>query len=880
MANISLTKENIKYLRDAFSHFFPEDTIYSADKPYISGEFNWENRRSFVDFVYRLTEVQIKSEKDFDNIKKAQLAVEELVETGNKKEEANTQTKEQREEAEKIRQERDISQKKAVEEADAAVKLAVKKQQEIYSEQIQKAKTAEAALKNQKIYYKVEKVPVEETPEIKNLKQQAKADPKKFIADATNQFNSSPNLKDLSVDEARVISRQAAITTYDTLTDNSPLVQIAIINKITSNPELLNKLVPNPDNQKILKDFASDLIEQKKAQFELTKRFIDFSKIDGHKSPDSVNVEFSFVPKEGFGEFDINQQILSPSIENLNQQNLLLDNLKGFGEGEIKSQILLGIGNRLESYVAKLPADSLLAKTYNSEIVQLGLTSLGVVEAAPWIAVEGSVLGKIVVGSGFGQVAGFLQAKTGINLGIKLAAKVGTETAVKAGTTAVVKTGFKAAFSKVTAALGSAGGPIGTVLAWLGGELLVKIAEKIPWDKVKKWSAAIIGGVAGLIALPFLGLGAAIGIGAGAAVISAGLGAGLGGATLGGVVGGIAGFFGALGGAFLGAIGMPILITFLAFPVVVAIIMFIINSGAYIVPPTLQTVLSSNPYIQVDKVANPAGPFKNTDLPLQTSYTVTVTAKKGVLTNITFKNDCQILTSGTVKKCPSEVPTDIPASISPSSPYTFTYSEKYSGNDYKDSIVLDTFTVIADAQDASKQEVSGSASVSIGTPPTACLTINQNKWPSQYYANIVSARSLLVSKYSSYISKVCLSYTSLELKYNPIGFAGYWGWNHGSYIDFFPLGVKNQADTLYTLSHELGHSLAWGDKTARFYQIYLEFPGITTESPFCFYGATQNWNADESMPESIALYVIQPRCGNVQQKWPIHYQFLMRYVFN
>lgn len=585
MANISLTKENIKYLRDAFSHFFPEDTIYSADKPYISGEFNWESRRSFIDFVYRLTGVQIKSDKDFQNIKKAQLAVEELTETGSGKPESNILAPDKLKQLEEEEKSRTEKLKQTRDQAEKSVKEAIEKQKEIYAKEIQKAKAAEAALKDQKVYYKIGKEPIEKTQEIKNLKQQTEADPKKFIDDATNQFKVNPNLKNLTADEALVVSQQAAGTTYDALTGNSPVVQMAIINKIASDSELLNKLVPNLDQQKILKDFASTLIEQKRAQFELTKQFVDLSKIDGHNSPDNVNVELSFVPKEGFEEFSINQQIVSPSIENLNQQNLLLGNLNGFGEGEIKSQILLSIGNRFESYVAKLPANSLLAKTYNSEIVQLGLSSIGIVEAAPWIAVEGSALGKIVIGSGFGQVAGFIQAKTGINLGIKLAAKVGTETAVKAGTTAVVKTGLKAAFSKITAALGSAGGPIGTALAWLGGELFVKITEKIPWKKIKEWSAAIIGGVAGLIALPFLGPGAAIGIGAGATAISAGLGAGLGGATLAGVGSGIAGFFGALGGAFLGAVGMPILITFLAFPVAVAIILFIINSGAYVVPP-------------------------------------------------------------------------------------------------------------------------------------------------------------------------------------------------------------------------------------------------------------------------------------------------------
>ena len=79
MANkISLTPENVNYLIDAVTHFFPEDTIYAADKPYISGECNQKNRKDFIDFVYRLTGILIKSERDLENIKKAQLTVQTL----------------------------------------------------------------------------------------------------------------------------------------------------------------------------------------------------------------------------------------------------------------------------------------------------------------------------------------------------------------------------------------------------------------------------------------------------------------------------------------------------------------------------------------------------------------------------------------------------------------------------------------------------------------------------------------------------------------------------------------------------------------------------------------------------------------------------------
>ena len=148
----------------------------------------------------------------------------------------------------------------------------------------------------------------------------------------------------------------------------------------------------------------------------------------------------------------------------------------------------------------------------------------------------------------------------------------------------IVAKGLPAVLSKVFAFFASVGPVVGTAIGAFVGWAVGKIAEKIPWKKIKEWSAAILGGVAGLIALPFIGLGGALGIGLGTAGISAALGGGLGGLTLSGIGSGIADFFGALGGAFLGAVGTPILVTLLTFPVIVALILFIINSGAYVVP--------------------------------------------------------------------------------------------------------------------------------------------------------------------------------------------------------------------------------------------------------------------------------------------------------
>jgi hypothetical protein len=474
-------------------------------------------------------------------------------------------------------------------EAKSAVEAAIKRQQEIYEEDIQKAKGVETALKDKKIYYKVEESAQEESQEVKNLRGQAVADPKIFIKDAAAQIKNSPNLTNLSADEAKLVSEQTAVTTYEILVGDSPIINTAVMNKIVSSPEILNRLAPNTETQRILKDATFILIDQNTFQFELSNQLINLAKIDGLTRMEDVKIKFSDTPKEGYREFSLNQQIISPYLRNLEDSNLLVGNLKDFGEDQIKSRVLSTVGTKLENYVTKLPVNGLLTQTYNSEIVQLGLSSLGIVEAAPWVAVPGSWAGRVIVSSGFGNVAGFIQAKTGINLGVKLAAKaVGTKVAgavtgeVVAGVVGAV--GGEAAGAAVGVAAGSVIPIIGNAIGLVVGAVVGWVSSKIPWEKVKGWSAAILGGAAGLIALPFVGIGGALGIGVGTAGISAAFGAGLGGLTLGGVGSGIVGFLGALGGATLGAIGIPILATLIGFPVVVALILFIINSGAYVTP--------------------------------------------------------------------------------------------------------------------------------------------------------------------------------------------------------------------------------------------------------------------------------------------------------
>ncbi len=131
------------------------------------------------------------------------------------------------------------------------------------------------------------------------------------------------------------------------------------------------------------------------------------------------------------------------------------------------------------------------------------------------------------------------------------------------------------------------------IVGWIVNQLITKI---VPW--IKKHLGAILGLLGGGAALYF-GFGAV-----GAAI------AGVGGLALGGAVTGVGagaaifGFFGFLVGAAFTAFLIPLLITLIGIPIVVAIILFIINSGTYVVPPAQPCMSSSTTPLASGAIAN------------------------------------------------------------------------------------------------------------------------------------------------------------------------------------------------------------------------------------------------------------------------------------
>lgn len=200
---------------------------------------------------------------------------------------------------------------------------------------------------------------------------------------------------------------------------------------------------------------------------------------------------------------------------------------------------------------------------------------------------------------------------------------------------------------------------------------------------------------------------------------------------------------GILSATFSTILGMVIIII-ISIPFTIAYILFIINSGAYLVPPSSSLIPGAidSPYIDVLKEPNPEGPFENPPPDRTVTYTITVVAERGSLTNISFSYECRVIQRSGTSNClaPSGItvngtpytgsfPPSPPALISPVDNYVLTYTMTYDSS-HSDAAVTDSFRVTADTNEVSGTESVGSAAIIIGNPPILCPLPGKSVSPS------------------------------------------------------------------------------------------------------------------------------------------------------
>jgi hypothetical protein len=318
--------------------------------------------------------------------------------------------------------------------------------------------------------------------------------------------------------------------------------------------------------------------------------------------------------------------------------------------------------------------------------------------------------------------------KKGLQTVEKAAAKKAAGIAAKAG----VKLAVKGTTMAVAEAAGTAVPIIGNIVAWLAveiGDKLISLAKKAI-SKIKKWIqenpevliglgvAAIIGGLLlHLIPLTILGIGSILLTGLPIASV------------VGGIIGGVL--------AFVSNIFVQMAVIFgtvatflLLFIMLVIFIFYIITTGGYVVPYwnndaySPYNVNQENPYIGVGKIADP----KAADDPVPVTYTITITAKRGNLTNLQITNyTCEVIKKdGSHIDCPSTQPPPLPPDlvVAVNTAYSFTYTVNY-GLQYDNALVVDTITITGDAPSQPGVSSTSSAGVCFGDCPEDC----PSGWP-------------------------------------------------------------------------------------------------------------------------------------------------------
>ena len=787
----TLDLSTIQALRKAFGHFYDLEQTSKFVDPLTGLHFT--NVTNFVDYLYSseigipkgtsIKHIGITLESWYETLSKAS-TYSESTETPAPKilYESNTLTPEQLAAMQAESEEKSAKIKAIKEEAEKQVRASIKRGQEIHSRQEEYNRIREAlAGKKVVISPKSNFTEVSLTPQEKvriyNLAQAIKGDSTavQAIIEQKIQESVSKSPEDVKQNVNQTIIELTSKNLVDKISTFSEYEKSESIpdNIITYNPASPFAAISGLDDIKL-----QEIIPDDQARIEFIHNAkaiaISFEAKNNLESAliqplfeDSENIRFLFYPTK-IAEFQISEnqndhqtkdEGIEIDISNVYDQGkqvwntwnklankeitindvivssprvststALIEASKSASAARLSFPKTMGsiVGLRATNLLAIAPLSSKVLMIPGQQVVQMvigGNASRLALTSAPTF---GTITKFIVNPTTIGTKTAFFIGK-GVTMGgqnmLGASLSIGESKVALAITSKGVSMAATGVFAKI---LGFFTGPIGFIVTTIGAWLL----SKVDWSKVKKAAPYILGFLTALIFSPFIGFGGAIAAGVGIGVLT---GIASGGTSLGAVGAGIGVFFKSLGGIMVASIGTPLLVTLLVFPILVAFILFIINSGAYVVPLSDSTFgRTSNPYIDVIKTPEPPGPFTNKELPKTITYKITVKAKRSVLTNVSIKYDCKVISTAN-KNCP---PTSVaPAtvdSISPSLPYTFTYTSTYD-NSFINSAIIDTVTVTADTGEVVGTTTETSASVTFGTPPISCpvpaaTALNQNNY--------------------------------------------------------------------------------------------------------------------------------------------------------
>ena len=431
---------------------------------------------------------------------------------------------------------------------------------------------------------------------------------KKLAQKMENRIGESLKKQGLDEDDIKLVTEDTATEIIETIVNSEQENYIptshyvAVTNTFEKHPEEIAKITPNKETQGLIRENIRDVSAQAQLQVNIYREFTErsFGKkfargVFGPK-PEDLAVNISETPQPTYTETYTPYAAVRSAQMSLENQDQNLEELKQRGLEEGKRVLIRDTRSLIRKRLELIHPQSGAGRFLQSNKGEYFLRAFGVGPQDGLSLVE-----KIGVDYGIGITAGARMAirakattQTALSIantggimqmeaylgGAGTAASQATgQAAGKVATNVGIKAGLGGLLAKGAAALGVSLGAftfgVSTVITIML-TAVGKILEKIDWTKVKRWlkdNGWILG--LGAVAInPWVGIGLAAGIyGLTRQVRLAAIGAA------------IWGFLLAIGSAFVMAVATPVIITLVVLPPLVAFMMFIINSGAYLVPP-------------------------------------------------------------------------------------------------------------------------------------------------------------------------------------------------------------------------------------------------------------------------------------------------------
>jgi|GEM_PF-6551202 len=576
-----LTRQEIYNLQDAAQKFYPvEIGKIKGGKP-VSGWSKWSSKEVFDDEVFTLT--------GYRDIIKSYDQLGQWAQVAPVKKELNATTLEkgQLETLQAADTKREAERQKAIEASNKKVRDSIEAQKNAH-DKLESLKKNAWVKANAPVKPELGKDDLEFVSRLKaSPREEAK-----LLADEIERGLNASLSGQLSKAQVRMLAVDAAYKAADAAVNPEKYIeearQAAILKALSKDDTTLPKIITDAESLTAVRTAAEEVSTFKSLQTLSARSIVGAVRPDAAKylfsDPNGFGVEISESHAPGFYSFEP-AGLTNGYINFLGNNANFFAKLAGLPVDQVQSELTKNATSWIERQIAvNFPE---VSGVFSSEESQLLFRSLGF--GAPInVELTGAFGQFFIENPAFTPLLDIVSSVSGINFGVGTAASMAAATTATAET--VAATGGMLASEAFLGGAAVAAAPItggaSLLVAAVAGFVGPKVVKTLA-DNLQKASKFIVGGVGavfgGLLIGGYTGAIIGFGVGYGGATLAAGGISALS-ASAAGVAAATTGAFGVIWATFLEGIGTPILVTLIGFPVAVAIILFIINSGAYVVP--------------------------------------------------------------------------------------------------------------------------------------------------------------------------------------------------------------------------------------------------------------------------------------------------------